>query len=525
MRSSSNNALNPESCNELGGEIVVAEALRAAKLGTFLARGVKIPSYNRKDVKRGILHLSVGNFHRAHQCVYLDQLFEQGKGFEFGIVGAGLLDIDRHVSEAMLKQDCLFTVTERSADSTTTKIIGSMIDYVAGFQNWNSLLKLIEGPEIKIISLTITESGYYVDKETGKLQEDHPAIKHDLNLSLNQLKDSPLLGPKTAYGLLFLGLKNRISAGHKVTLLSCDNLQGNGDVLKRGLISFVELLDAKLAGEIERLVSFPNCMVDRITPRATENDSQQLKENYGVIDDIPVVCEDYIQWVVEDKFCAGRPELECVGVQFTDDVKPYEKMKIRLLNAGHSSMGYIGYLLGYKFINEIAVDPDCVRFTRYFMDVEATPTLDKLPGVDFSEYKDSLIRRFANPYLKDQTLRICSDGSGKISGFVLPTLRDCLSKGLSISAASFLVASWIRFLSGKDEKGEAILIEDPLGAKLSKLSQEGGHDPRKVLSESTVFGELGQDEVFYSSVKRYLTEIYQRGSRAALRAFNEGTLR
>lgn len=491
-------------------------AVTTKNLSKIAQQGVAVPKYDRSSVRAGILHLSAGNFHRAHQCVYLDSLFELGLGHEYGIIGAGLLDIDAPLADALDKQDTLFTVTERSSSKSATKVIGSMTKYLRGFKDWRSVVSAIADKDIKIITMTITESGYFVDKASGAIIFENPAIEHDLQTAG---KDAP----KTAYGYLYAGLKERFEKGATPpTLLSCDNLQGNGDVLKKCLLSFVAKLDAELAKKIESTISFPNCMVDRITPRATPEDTRAIIEKYEVIDSAPVVCEDFLQWVVEDHFVSGRPPLEKVGVQFTNDVKPYEKMKLRLLNAGHSSMGYLGYLMGHRYIYEIAADADCAAYTRKFMDSEATPTLDSLPGVDFTKYKNTLLSRFANPHIKDQALRICSDGSGKIPGFVLPTVRDCLDKNLPIECAALLVASWIRFLNGKDEAGHDIPLEDPMAESLRLIAVKSGRDARGVLGIETIFGALGNNPGFVSAVQSSLDSLYDIGARATVQKILKG---
>lgn len=486
--------------------------LSSASLLQFGGRGMFIPDYQRNQLKAGILHLSVGNFHRAHQAVYLDRLFEMGEGHDFALVGAGLLAADSSLADALQVQDCLFTVTERGAVSSNTKVVGSMVNYLRGFDNWESVVDEICNPDIKIVSLTITESGYFFDQVSGTLLVDSPGIAHDI-------ESAGTRAPKTAYGFLYAGLKKRFALGlAPLTLLSCDNLQGNGDILEKGLLDFVSRIDAALAEEIKKSVTFPNCMVDRITPRATPDDMQSLLEDFSVIDRAPVVCEDFLQWIVEDHFASGRPPLEKVGVQFTKNVKPYEKMKLRLLNAGHSSMGYLGYLLGYRFIYEIAADKDCAEYTRLFMDSEVSPTLDDVPGIDIGAYKDRLLERFSNPHIRDQALRICSDGSGKIPVFVLPTVRDCLVEGVPIDCAALLVASWIRFLDGKDETGGDIPLEDPMAGMLRKIASESGRKAKAFLSIEAIFGDLSANDRFCESVQTFLNSLYANGARATLTA-------
>ncbi len=479
--------------------------------------GVDTPTYNRAEVVPGILHLGAGNFHRAHQCVYLHKLLQRGEGKSFGIIGAGLLDFDRPVSEALQSQECLFTVTETDSTATKSTVVGSMVRYIPGFDRPQEVVEAIADPRIKIVTLTVTESGYFSESKTGRLMTEHVAVAHDLaNLGTER--------PRTVFGYLAEGLRMRFATGGPgVTLLSCDNLQGNGDVLRATLTEFVAEALPGLLPEIERKVSFPNCMVDRITPRSTAAQGDFIRARYGVTDAAAVACEPYLQWVIEDDFVAGRPALEKVGVQFTEDVKPYELMKIRLLNAGHSAMGYVGYLLGYREMHEVALDPECASFTRAFMDLEATPTLQPLPDVDFSAYKDSLQQRFCNSALRDQVLRICSDGSGKIRGYILPIVRDCIRLKRSFDHGALVLASWLRFLEGRDEQGEPIPIEDPLAAELREKVASSQGTGAAVLEMREVFEDLCGNQLFRATVLKMLDVLRAAGVRGALRTLADET--
>ena len=287
-------------------------------------------------------------------------------------------------------------------------------------------------PNIKIVTLTATEGGYYFNQSTGELDLNYPIIRHDL--------ENPQQ-PKTIFGYLAEGLKRRHKASLKAfTVLSCDNLQGNGHVAKRTLIAFCREKNAELADWVSENVSFPNSMVDRITPATGDEQRKLVRDSFGVADAYPVVSETFRQWVIEDDFCNGRPELEKVGVQFTDDVAPYEKMKIRLLNASHSAMGYLGYLCGHRFIFEIAQDPQFARYIRALMDREVTPLIGTIPGVDLEDYKTSLMKRFANETIKDQALRICMDGSSKMPKFIMPSIVEQLQKGGEIRKLTLCAA-------------------------------------------------------------------------------------
>ncbi|HPF79212.1 MAG TPA: mannitol dehydrogenase family protein, partial [Alphaproteobacteria bacterium] len=375
---------------------------------------VKTPAYDRNTIKTGILHISVGGFHRSHQAVYLDKLFGQNNDVtDWGIYGVSAMPNDKQLYTNLSEQDYLYSVLTMSQNGIEPQIIGSIIDGCFAPENPQSVINKIADNDIKIVSLTITEWGYYFDAN-GNLDKTHPDVKNDL---VNPDK------PKTALFLIVKGLQQRQqTGGQKLTLLSCDNLQENGHVLEKIVGQIADMIAPEIKGWIAENINFPNSMVDRITPVFNPDDVAFLSDQCRLEDHCPVRCEPFIQWVIEDKFAAGRPPLEEVGVQFVENVAAYEKMKIRLLNANHSALCYLGYLFGHRYVHEVAQDADMKIFMRHVMD-EMTPTLDPVPGINVEEYKDILIERFSNPKIADTLLRICNGGSEKFPKFFFAALE------------------------------------------------------------------------------------------------------
>ena len=366
---------------------------------SLLPKEVVIPTYDRSKIKAGIVHIGIGGFFRAHEAFYTDQALHHNVT-DWGICGIALLDNDFKIVDTLVHQDGLYTLMVIKPDGTfETRIIGSIIEYIFAPGNPEAALEKMADPDIKIFTLTITEGGYNFSEATGEFQIEEPAIQKDLNNPKN---------PRTVFGYITQALKCRRDRGIAgLTIQSCDNIQKNGDVLKRMLLSYVKEAEPGLINWIEEKVTFPNSMVDRITPATRPSDIKNLKNVYGIEDAWPVVCEPFIQWIIEDNYSNGRPGWESVGVRFVPDVGPYEKMKIRLLNAGHSLLGLLGSLYGCNTIDEAVKIPLFRTFIREFMDYEVTPVLGEIAGIDIEEYKDILIQRFGNPYIKDQLSRIC----------------------------------------------------------------------------------------------------------------------
>lgn len=473
------------------------------------------PRYDRASHKHGIVHLGVGGFHRAHQAVYLDELLSRAGHGDWGLCGVGILPQDKHMAEVMAEQECLYTVVERSSAGDQARIIGSMTSYLFAPENPEAVLEKMAHPDCRIVSLTITEGGYSVHQGTGEFDPTPADIQWDLAHPHR---------PKGAYGFIAEALERRKARGLKpFTLLSCDNLQGNGEVLKKMFLAFAGLRDPGLRDWVAQFGAFPSSMVDRITPATKDEHRQLVKEKFGIVDGWPVVCEPFRQWVIEDHFPLGRPAWETVGAQMTHDVMPYEKMKIRLLNASHQALCYIGMLLGYEFAHQTMEDPRIQRLVRTMMDDEVTPLLPPVPGVSLEAYKATLIERFANPTIRDQLARIGTEGSARIPKFVLPSVRDQLTAGGPIRLHAFTVAAWFRYLTGTDDQGRALPLIDPQGAALKAVAQKGQADPSPMLGQAQLFGtDLPASNRFVVEVKKALEALYKLGAEKALEQYVGG---
>ena len=472
---------------------------------------VRLPRYDRDKVNNGIVHIGVGGFHRSHQALYLDNYIEQQLAqkaeSQWGICGVGLLKYDQKMQTVLRQQDCLYTLVERSSKEDKARVIGAITEYLLAPENPQAVIDKLTDAACRIVTLTVTEGGYYVIEGTGEFDAEHINIRHDL-----QHSDEPV----SVYGYLTAALKQRRQQGlPPFTVLSCDNIQGNGSLARKMLMAFAKLQDSDLGQWIADNVAFPNSMVDRITPATTPADIEMVRDRFAIEDDWPVVAEPFIQWVVEDNFCAGRPDWESVGVQMTDNVHPYEMMKLRLLNASHSLLGFLGSLLGYTYTSE-AMGDELIRQTiEQFMD-EVTPTLPALPDVDLDDYKQTLIERFSNPKVRDQLSRLCLNSSDKLPKFVLGSLRDKLEQGGSIEHLSFTIAAWFRYLNGIDEQGHQIPIDDPMAAMLKEKALAGKDDPMPLLNIETVFGNLSNSSVLAVAVTHHLQQLYSLGTKETL---------
>jgi mannitol 2-dehydrogenase len=486
----------------------MASKLTEANLKPFTPK-VRVPTYDRRKVGQSIVHIGVGGFHRAHQAVYADDLFHQAGESEWGLCGIGLLPHDARMRDVMKSQDCLYTVVERSAQGEQGRIIGSIKNFLYAPDDREGVLEKMASPETRIVSLTITEGGYYIHQGTGQFDAQHPDIQHDLAHPHE---------PRCSFGVLLEALNRRRERGQgPFTAMSCDNIQSNGDVLKKMLLAFAELRDPALAKWVAGNCDFPNSMVDRITPATTDEHRALVRERFGIDDGWPVMTEPFKQWVIEDHFTNGRPRWEDVGAQMTSNVLPYEKMKLRLLNASHQAMCYIGMLLGYEFAHETMEDDQIRTAVRKMMDVEVTPLVGEVPGIDLEDYKNTLIERFANPAIRDQLSRIGTEGSARIPKFVLPSVIEQLERGGPIRLLCFTVASWFRYLSGKDDEGRPMPIIDPMADKLRERALAGGKDPHSLLAMREVFSEeLANAKPFVDEVSEALRSFYDEGARATL---------
>jgi mannitol 2-dehydrogenase len=470
---------------------------------------VAVPTYDRTAARTGIVHFGVGGFHRAHQAMYLDRLMNDGKALEWGICGVGVLPGDRRMKDALDAQDGLYTLVLKYPDGRfEPRVIGSILEYLFAPDDPEAVIEKMADPATRIVSLTVTEGGYNFNAVTGEFEAGNPQVQHDLQ---------PGVAPKTTFGLITEALVRRRERGvPPFTVMSCDNIQGNGDAAKKSFGAFARLRDPDLGEWVEREVAFPNCMVDRITPVTTDEDREEIARRFGVEDRWPVVCEDFTQWVLEDHFGQGRPPLEDAGVQLVDDVMPYELMKLRLLNASHQGLCYFGYLAGYRLVHDVCQDPLFANFLLAYMDREATPTLEPVPGIDLEEYKPNLIARFSNASVRDTVARLCAESSDRIPKWLLPVIRHNLEHGGEISRSAAIVASWARYAEGTDEQGEPIQVVDRLADRLTATARRQHDDPLAFLRDREVFGDLVDNDRFTTVYRQHLESLHENGSRATL---------
>jgi mannitol 2-dehydrogenase len=482
--------------------------LNARTLAHWKGR-VPVPEYDRGLVTAGVVHFGVGGFHRAHQAMYHDRLMNQGTALDWGICGVGVMPEDQRMKEALDAQDGLYTLVIKHSDGTyEPRVIGSVVAYLFAPDDPEAVIEKMAAPATRIVSLTVTEGGYNINDITGEFDVTNADVRHDL---------APGAVPRTTFGLITEALRRRREQGiAPFTVMSCDNLQGNGQLAQRVFGTFARLRSPELGDWVEREVRFPNSMVDRITPVTTDADRAEVIERFGIADQWPVVCEPFTQWVLEDTFTDGRPSYDEVGVQLVDNVEPYELMKLRLLNASHQAMCYFGYLAGYRLVHEAAQDPLFQAFLLGYMDSEATPTLPPVPGVDLAGYKRTLLERFSNPQVRDTIARLCAQSSDRIPKWLLPVVREQLAGGGEIRRSAAVVASWARYAEGTDEQGEPIEIVDRLRDTLTSLARRQYEDPDAFIANRDVFGDLADDKRFVTAYRSALTSLHQHGARTTL---------
>jgi mannitol 2-dehydrogenase len=486
----------------------VSQPLNAQTLAYWSDR-MPAPTYARELVTPGVVHFGVGGFHRAHQAMYLDRLMNEGEALDWGICGVGVMAADQKMKEVLDAQDGLYTLVLKHGDGTyEPRVIGSIVAYLFAPDDPEAVIERLAAPSTRIVSLTVTEGGYNISDITGEFDTANPDVVRDL---------APGALPRTTFGLVTEALRRRRERGLvPFTVMSCDNLQGNGHLARRAFATFARLRDPGLGDWVEREVSFPNSMVDRITPVTTDADRAEVAERFGIRDQWPVVCEPFTQWVLQDAFTAGRPPYQDAGVQVVDDVEPYELMKLRLLNASHQGLCYFGYLCGYRLVHEAAQDPLFQAFLLGYMDEEATPTLPAVPGVDLAAYKHTLIERFSNPEVRDTIARLCAESSDRIPKWLLPVVRAQLASGGEIRRSAAIVASWARYAEGTDEQGQPIDVVDRLRDTVMKLASRQDEDPDAFIANRQLFGDLVDDERFRTAYRSALASLHTRGARATL---------
>jgi mannitol-1-phosphate/altronate dehydrogenase len=483
-----------------------------------LPSNIATPSYDRTRLNRGIAHFGVGNFHRAHQAFYVDRCLALPDQQDWGIVGIGLSGGERGRKKAdeFRSQDCLYSLTVAPAKGdTSVRIIGAQLDYLLAPEQPAEVLALLTDPALRIVTLTITEGGYHVDPESGVFVTDHPDVAHDL------AGDGD---PRTVFGFVTEALARRRSAGTKpFTVVSCDNLRHNGEVARAAFVGFASALNQELGAWIDSNVMFPNSLVDRITPSVTARDAARLNAASGLADQIPLVAEDFSQWVIEDRFADGRPALQEVGVQFSDEVKLWEQVKVRVLNAGHLTLTYPALLLGYREVAEAMRDPQVPVLLERFLDKVVLPLLEAPRDVKLVDYKNTVLERFSNEAMHDQLTRIASDSASKVTVFLTTTLQQVLERGTDHRIPAFILAAWSRVLRGKDDDGTSFEVTEPrLDETARRLLISG--DPREALRiEPLRASGAAEHADFVATFDRYRDALAQQGVKATLKSVVDAT--
>lgn len=471
------------------------------------------PKYNVKDLKPGIIHIGAGNFHRAHQGIYLDDLFNYGIDYGWAVIGSGVMPNDKFMREALQKQDYLSTIVELEPNSKKVRISGSMIDFLTVEKNNKSLIKALSSPWVKIVSMTITEGGYFIDNATEKFNSEHPQIVFD---SKNIERST------SVFGALVQSLKCRRQLGiPPFTIMSCDNLPGNGDVTKNAVVGLADMIDHDLARWIEEEVPFPNGMVDRIATVTSDQQRQRLLEEYDIHDQRPVFCESFRQWVLEDSFSMGRPSFEKVGVTFTKNIKVFELMKLRILNGGHQAIALPGALLDFHFVHD-AMKHELIKAYLAKLELEEIiPIVPPVPGIELPKYFFQTQERFSNPQIGDTISRVCQESSERQPKFIFPSIRDRLSKGLDIKGLALESAIWCRYCFGESETGKAINIVDLHSKRLQSNAKKARNQPEIFLGMEDIFGDICKNEIFKEEFSSSLNSLWKNGVEKTLKSYLE----
>lgn len=478
-----------------------------------LPEDVRRPTYDQAALSAGIVHIGLGNFHRAHQAWYLHRLMQQGAALDWAIIGAGVRAGDAAQRDRLAAQDYLTTLIELDPKGRSAEVISSMIGFVPVEEDNAALIAQMVDPAIRIVALTVTEGGYYIDPVSKAFDAIHADMAHD---AANPDK------PHTAFGAMIAALKVRRAKGTgPFTCQSCDNLQGNGDILRQTVVSLARLSDPDLANWIDANCTFPNSMVDCIVP-ATGPKELELVQTFGLDDAAPVTHENYRQWVIEDKFCAGRPDWDRAGATFTDDVHAFEAMKIRILNGGHQLIANAGEVLSVGVISDCMEHPFIGDYFRKVAGTEIAAQVDAVPGMMPAAYVDLIDSRFSNSEIVDTVRRVAFDGSSRQTGFILPTLRDALAAGTPTSGLALSQAIWARMCEGTREDGSQIAPNDPIWDCLKTAAKAAKTNPQAWLDQGNLYGDLAQHETFATQFSDWLTLIWADGVEAALRHYLQG---
>lgn len=484
------------------------------KLNLATVRGLRAtvttPNYSRLALTPGIVHFGVGNFHRAHLAVYLDELMNMGLAHDWAIIGAGVMASDEAMRVRLEAQDFLTTIVEQDANVSSARVTGPMIDFIPPHDR-AKLLATLADPAIRIVSLTVTEGGYMVNPATGKFDPTHPALVRDA---------ANVDDPTSVFGLILAGLKARRAQGiAPYTVMSCDNLPHNGHVTRNAVVGLAQLSDPALADWVSNTVAFPNGMVDRITPATSDRERKLAYEMFDVEDTWPVFCEGFKQWVVEDQFPSGRPPFEKVSVQFVSDVTPFEFMKIRILNGGHAVIAYPGGLLDVHFVHDAMKHPLINAFFAKIQHDEIIPTVPRVPNTNIQDYFKLIERRFSNPKIGDTVRRLCLDGSNRQPKFIVPALTERLAAGEGIEGLALESALWCRYCAGTTDSGATIEANDPAWNHLTVLAQKAKNDPLVWLNMADIYGAAGQAPVLQEAFARWLNVLWSEGTARALQIY------
>ncbi|WP_323764795.1 mannitol dehydrogenase family protein [Marinovum sp.] len=480
---------------------------------TDLPDTIERPTYDRSKLTPGIVHIGLGNFHRAHQAWYLHRLMQAGQAQDWAIVGAGVRAYDEAMRQKMAAQDYLTTLIELDPAGSSAEVVGSMIDYIPIEEGNGPLIAKMADPAIRIVALTVTEGGYFLDPATKKFDPSHPDIQHDI---------ANPEAPKTAFGAMVAALRQRRDAGHGAfTCQSCDNLPGNGSILRQVVTGLARQMDGALADWIEANSSFPESMVDCIVP-ATGPNELKLVQELGVDDQVPVTHENFRQWVIEDDFCAGRPAWEEAGATLSHSVEDFEAMKLRLLNAGHQVIATPAEVLGIDTIAGAMSHAGVKALLRKVSLDEIAPHVKEVPGMTPQGYVDLVDRRFSNPRIRDTVRRVAFDGSSRQTGFLLPVVRDALAAGTAVDGLALSQALWCRMCAGSREDGSTIEPNDPDWDQLNAAALAAKDDPQAWLEQRQYYGDLADDARFSEAFGRWLELIWSDGVEAALDRYQQG---
>ena len=466
-----------------------------------LSDRLPVPQYDRTRVVPGVVHIGVGGFHRSHQAMYHDRLIAEHDAFEWGIHGIGLLPQDRRMRDTLAAQDGLYTLVIKHPDGRyEPRVIGSIVGHSYAPDDPEAVIERLASETTKVVTMTLTEGGYDLIGRADVVQDLLPGAT-----------------PTTAFGFVAIALQRRRERGiEPFAVVSCDNLIDNGEIARTAFSAFARHRDPDLGDWMARHVVFPNSVVDRITPATTDADRAELRERTGIEDGWPVVCEPFVQWVLEDVFADARPPWEAVGALLIDDVRPYEQMKLRLLNATHQGVAYFGRLRDHRLVDEAMRDPLILAFLEGYLREEGAPTVSGVPASQVEAFRNGVTERFANPSIRDTLERLYENASDRIPKFVLPVIRERLAQGAEAPRAAAIVAAWARCLEGVDEHGEPIHITDERGELLGGLARSEQHDPLAFIGYEPVFGDLSQDERFVTAYRSARGSLAQRGVEATL---------